>query len=165
MTINLNRKRYVFLAASLAAVLFSSSSFAQTQTKDTTTPQARKSLSNSVQATIPFEFVIGNRTFSAGSYTFQRVLGRPRSGDNLSILIVRGTDRGAYQAVVTAVAQGQAAQVSTKLMFKPVGGSFYLSEVWMAGDSYGNQLSQRGSDSEIQASAFAEPITLLADLR
>jgi hypothetical protein len=168
MTTNLNCPARVQLVVSLAAVLLSPSSFAQTQIKGAARPEARKSSHDGadyIQATIPFQFVVGNRTFPAGTYTFQRVLGRPMSVANISMLIVRGADPSTYQAVVTGIAQGGGPQANTRVMFKPVGSSFYLSEVWIAGESLGNQLSEHAPASELQASAPTEPITLLAELR
>ena len=90
-----------------------------------------------LEASVPFEFVVGNRAFPAGSYTFEMATGSPKASDQSGVLVVRSHDRGLYTAVATGVAADANAHVSHKLTFVRSGDRVFLSKVWRRGNLAG----------------------------
>jgi hypothetical protein len=90
-----------------------------------------------LEASVPFEFVVGNRSFPAGSYTFEMATGSPKTSDQSGVLVVRSHERGLYTAVATGVAADANAHVSPKLTFVRSGDRVFLSKVWRQGNPTG----------------------------
>lgn len=90
-----------------------------------------------MQATVPYEFVIGNRTLPAGSYVFEIATGSPKITDQAGVLIVHNYERRLYVAVATGVQNDSNAHVAPKLMFVRSGDRVYLSKVWRQGEIAG----------------------------
>ncbi|MGD0567308.1 MAG: hypothetical protein ABSA78_02790 [Candidatus Sulfotelmatobacter sp.] len=86
---------------------------------------------------VPFEFVVGNRTFPAGTYKFQSLLNSVAGKDSVEVLTVRSTEGQLYQAVVTDVAAISAGPSKPRLLFTRTGGRTFLSEVWEPGKPAG----------------------------
>src|SRR5258708_40145385 len=53
---------------------------------------------------VPFNFVAGNRTLPAATYTFEIATGMPSGRDRVAVLVVRNVKQRAYVAMVAAVA-------------------------------------------------------------
>lgn len=88
---------------------------------------------------VPFEFVVGNQTFPAGTYRFRSLLNSVPGRDTIDILEVRGTEGLVYQAIVTDVVGGEQSN-DLKLVFVRRGGRAFLSEVWEPGKAFGCRL-------------------------
>jgi len=115
--------------------------------------------------TVPFEFVVGNRTLPAGTYSFDMMLGSPSQADQIGILVVRSLDHAHYVAQVTDVAQTLEASEKATAIFHRRGGHMFLSEVREKGKVAGLQLRPTASETEsAQESEDQETITLLAAL-
>jgi hypothetical protein len=72
---------------------------------------------------VPFEFVVGGKTLSAGTYS----VGRLSPGIHPS-LIIDSKDNGAFALVLPIVPDGDSAG-RTELSFERVGGKYFLSKV------------------------------------
>jgi len=46
-----------------------------------------------LQASVPYEFVVGNRVFPAGTYVFEMATGSPKTTDQGGVLIVHNRER------------------------------------------------------------------------
>jgi hypothetical protein len=132
----------------LSSLVFAANAHAQTMT---------------FKARVPFPFVIGNQTLPAGNYQIQRLLGRPGEGDQIGMIVIRGTERGVYKAVVTELApQPDEPRGGSQLVFAKRAGQHYLSEVYVQGekDQHIPNVSQEpelvGSDASEQAVVLAE---------
>jgi len=132
----------------LSSLVFAANAHAQTMT---------------FKARVPFPFVIGNQTLPAGTYQIQRLLGRPGEGDQIGMIVIRGTERGLYKAVVTELApQPDEPSGGSQLVFANHAGQHYLSEVHLQGekDQHIPNVSQEreavGSDASEQAIVLAE---------
>jgi hypothetical protein len=77
--------------------------------------------SDRVVSKVPFEFVVGAKTFPAGTYTVSRL----SFGTNSS-LIIRSYDNG---AIVLPIGGDSVPGGSPKLSFEHVGGKYFLSKV------------------------------------
>ncbi len=141
-------------AVVLLALALASSAVAQT-----------RSIHSGFRANVPFDFAIGAQTFRAGTYQFQRPLGKPSAAAGVGMIAVRSVDGSAYKAVMTALARPSGDQpADTKIVFKKRGGQWQLFQVWMGGDAQAQQLPHvaQGSDAVL---ATNEPEVAIAELR
>ena len=99
--------------------------------------QAQNRRKVTVEAAVPFEFMVGDRTFPAGTYVFEMATGSPKSTDESGVLVIRNRDRRLYAAVETDVAHDQNAHVSPKIVFARSGDRAYLANVWHQGSAAG----------------------------
>ena len=117
------------------------------------------------RASVPFDFMIAGQTFPAGTYQFQRPLGKPSADAAVGMVAVRSVDGSSYKAVMTTLARPSGEQPKDcKLVFKKHGGQWQLAQVWIGGDAQGQQLPHaiQGADAVM---ASAEPEVAIAELR
>jgi hypothetical protein len=113
-----------------------------------------------LEASVPFEFVVGNRAFPAGNYIFEMATGSPKTSDQSAVLIVRGHERKLYAAVATGVTTDANAHIEPKLMFVRSGGRVFLSKVWRQGNSAGLSLHTTAEATEAEDLQESEVFTL-----
>jgi len=93
-----------------------------------------------VKASIPFDFVVGDRVMPAGEY----ILGPAGSlGQAITISSGDNTDIS-----LTFPCASSGPSKSTKLVFHTLAGRYFLSQVWVAG--YGQDRQLRVSKTEMQ---------------
>ena len=105
---------------------------------------------SSLTVRVPFEFVVGNRTFPAGTYKFRSLLNSVADHSNIEILEVRNVEGGFYSAMVTDVVT-EVERSHPRLVFAHVGGRAVLSEVWEAGKPVGCRIQKRRDDMQAEA--------------
>jgi hypothetical protein len=109
---------------------------------------------------VPFEFVVGNQTFPAGTYKFQSLLNSVAGKDTVDVLTVRSTEGRLYQAVVTDVV-GAGEPNKSRLVFTRSGGRTFLAEVWEPGKQAGCRLHNHNGQTQT-ADSEEDSVTLLA---
>jgi hypothetical protein len=145
----MNRKALPLFALLIALIgITASSSEAQTRRKIT------------LEASVPFEFVVGNRAFPAGHYVFEMATGSPKTSDQAGVLVVRGNERKHYAAVATGVTADANAHVKPKLMFVRSGDRMFLSKVWRQGDLAGLSVHTAPGATETEDWQESEVLTL-----
>ena len=78
--------------------------------------------SNGVQATVPFDFTVGNKLFPSGTYTI-----KPES-TNPNVIVIRSHDKPI--AALSLVHQdGNKSPNGGKLLFHKYGGQYFLTEI------------------------------------
>ena len=101
-----------------------------------------------VKATVPFEFVVGDRPYPAGEYSVQTI------GQNDITLRIDNTQ----EAKTSMVNSNTCAQLNpsdkTKLVFHKVGDNYFLYQIWTEGNSAGREFPM--SRIEIQISQNRE---------
>jgi len=112
-----------------------------------------------LEASVPFEFVVGNHTFPAGTYILEMATGSPKPSDHLGVLVVRGQGPTFYAAVATDVAADGNANLGHKLMFVRNGDRVYLSKVWRQGNGAGLSIHTT-PEAEAQEWEQSEVLTL-----
>jgi hypothetical protein len=74
---------------------------------------------------VPFPFQVAGRTFPAGYYAFEQVMGNT---DGVEVLVVRNLEnRQFYQAVATKVAKMDETQPASKIVFRHSGENLVLA--------------------------------------
>jgi hypothetical protein len=139
----MNRKAIPLIALLIVLIGATSSAFAQTHRKVT------------LQASVPFAFEVGNRSFPAGSYIFEMATGSPAVTDKSAVLVVRSSERKLYAAVATDITAMDAAPAAHKVEFVREGGRVYLAKVWHQGNAAGLNVhgaSGQGTEADSQES-------------
>lgn len=142
------------IVLSLVFATVSGSAFAQTHSSRT-----------GFRANVPFDFTIGAQTFPAGTYEFQRPLGKPSANSAVGMVAVRSLDGSSYRAVMTALARPSTSlRADTNLVFKKHAGQWQLFQVRIGDDALAHQLPHvlQGTDAVL---ASSEPEVAIAELR
>jgi hypothetical protein len=135
-------KTYFSLILVAAALLFASTAQAQ---------------AIHVKADIPFDFVVGDTVYPAGTYTIA-----PTSQSSNALLLDGGDARA---LVIPNHCSLSLPSKSTKLVFDRMGSSYFLSQVWVAGRSDGREFPK--SKAELQMAKNHTPsenVTVVAQL-
>jgi len=121
---------------------------------------AQTSHHSALTVKVPFEFVVGNRTFPAGTYKFESLNSAP-SNATIDYLMVRSMDgRHLYQAIVADVV-GSEEPSNPRLLFTRRGDRAFLSEVWAPGKQAGWGLHCRDGHTQSGVSGN-DNVTLIA---
>jgi hypothetical protein len=105
-----------------------------------------QSLAYRVRANIPFDFIVGNETLPAGDYYIYRT--RQYSSDNVLTI---STVEGRVLAVrLTNGVQTLTPKKEGVLIFKRYGNKHFLSQVWIAGSTFGRAFLQSRSERELE---------------
>ena len=110
-----------------------------------------------VNATIPFDFIVGKTTLPAGQYT---VLALGQRG-----LIVRSEDAKSAVIVLTMGVQAKSANSQPRLEFNRYGSSHFLSKVWSGYDNEGRAIHKSNQEREIALNQTSTSVTLTAQAR
>ena len=117
-----------------------------------------------VRADIPFNFAVGNKTLLAGTYD----IGTISSGDSKTLLL-KARDGNASMMLNSNAAEGLKPTNKTKLVFNQYGNQYFLSQIWVNGETRGRQLpkSSRGKEvgSELAQDRTRGPVEIVASLQ
>jgi len=106
---------------------------------------------NALVAEVPFEFVVGDKTLASGEYRLSTVT---NAADMLMINNAKSRDR----AIRLAIPIGQQnAATSARLVFHRYNNRYFLSEVWVSGDSVGRQLRKSAQERAMARELAAIP--------
>jgi hypothetical protein len=102
----------------------------------------------SIKATVPFDFIVGDRVYLAGEYTITPTL----SSDNV-LRITGGLDN--QKALLPSnTCRNTDPSAETKLIFRRMGGSYFLAQVWVEGRTAGREFPK--SQSEVRWAKYHE---------
>jgi hypothetical protein len=126
---------------------------------------AQASNHSALTVKVPFEFVVGNQTFPAGTYKFRSLLNSVPGKATIDVLEVRSTEGRLYRAIVTDVV-GSEEPSHPRVVFTRSGDRTFLAEVWELGRQAGCRLQSR-HDATQSAESENDKVTLIAsaDLR
>ena len=84
-----------------------------------------------VSATIPFNFVVGDRAYPAGDYAFTN------SG---VVLQINNAGQTGTQMLLSQSCERARPSETTKLVFQKMGDYYFLQQIWVEGNSSGREL-------------------------
>lgn len=93
-----------------------------------------------VQANVPFDFVVGDRTYPAGEYSLRSV-----TNDGAVIQLTNDVDA---RNVNSNSCRNATLATQTKLVFRKMGDEYFLYQVWTEGNLSGREFPR--SDTEIR---------------
>lgn len=96
-----------------------------------------------VNARVPFDFIVNGTTLPAGEYTVQSL-----SNDGKT-LFIRSKDLKDQTLVMSISCQSLNPSDKTKLVFHRYGNSYFLSRIWVAGNSSGHELLKSRGEIEM----------------
>jgi frataxin-like iron-binding protein CyaY len=112
----------------------------------------------SLSVTIPFAFAAAGKTLPAGDYYIRRTLDGAR-------VIVRIESKDGSTSVYAQTHDVQTRQIQdeSKLVFNKYGEQFYLSQVWAAGRSSGEELTRSSQERVLrhETAKFGKPETVM----
>ena len=88
-----------------------------------------------IKVSIPEAFVIRGKVFQAGDYKIKRT---DSTIDSPSLLLLQGEGQSVMFDTIAAISTTAAKE--TKLVFEKAGDRLILSEIWLKGDTVGNQV-------------------------
>ena len=109
-----------------------------------------------LQATVPFSFTVNRATMPAGRYSL-------RSVDNPGpALAIRNLDSNATNTVLSIAFASTKDASKTKLVFHRYGGQYFLSQIWIAGNSRGREIPPSAREKEMAKAYSMEQVILVA---
>jgi hypothetical protein len=118
-----------------------------------------------VSAQIPFDFVIGGKTLSAGRYSVST------DTQDHSALLVRNMESNSAAVRLSNPVQSQRSKNNARLVFHRYGQTYFLAEVWQGGDNAGWALRASKAERKLQqeqptiAQNRYETVELVASIR
>lgn len=110
------------------------------------TTSAQIDSSETIEANIPYAFVIGNKTLPAGKYTF-----KVSDDTNLNVFVVRSTDGRTAEFFQTQDVQANETPRRTELVFNKIGDTYFLSQIWLDGSKLGAELEKSKAEHQLEA--------------
>jgi len=105
-------------------------------------------------AQVPFDFVVAEKTLRSGEY---HVRALNQAGDAIAIKSVDGDQ----VLRLSSPRQRSDRQMNAKLVFHRYGNTYFLSQIWMAGESTGRELAktrgERAVERELKTIASNKP--------
>jgi hypothetical protein len=135
----------MFLMLCLLAGMGASTAWAQIDT-DTT-----------VEANIPYTFVVGSTTLPAGKY----IVRMPDSSEP-NVLEIRAAN--GHTAVAFETSDANQTPNKDGLVFNKIGDTYFLSQVWITGSASGNQLAKSKMEKRLEANGTQSQQTVVATI-
>jgi hypothetical protein len=121
---------------------------------------AAKAQQTNVKAFVPFDFVVGNRAYSAGEY----LLKSSRVSDSIIQIDNLKTPETTTVNVLSNACTSPLPSTETKLVFHRRGGEYFLSQVWIAGNDSGREFPRSQTERKLaQNHENAELVTVAAN--
>jgi hypothetical protein len=108
-----------------------------------------QSLSHNIQATIPFDFIVGDKKLPAGEYFIDRAV--PSSGDSILTISARNSLTNTYLS--TFAVQTLEPTRHGKLVFHRYGDHWFLFQIWPEGINTGREITTSKLQREIERKA------------
>ena len=98
---------------------------------------------NRLVAQVPFEFIVGDKTLASGEYKLSTVTG---AGD---ALLIKNADAGDAAIRITSPIGHKNTKTYARLVFHRYDNRYFLSQVWMSGESVGRELRKSAQERAI----------------
>lgn len=107
-----------------------------------------------VTATVPFNFVAGDRAYPAGDYSI--------TADGVVLQIANADKR---EMVLSQACESTKPPAQTELVFDSMGGTYFLRQIWVAGNSRGRELPRSHLEMQLaQNHEKAESVIVAANI-
>ena len=139
------KKQHVPFVLVLSLLLVAGSAFAQTI---------------SIKSNVPFSFNAAGKSMPAGQYSIKSI-----GTADTKTLVLQGSEPGAVMMLSSNSADKLAPSDATKLVFHVYGSEYFLSEVWVAGNSLGHQIPVTTRERELAKGNAPQDVDVIASLR
>jgi hypothetical protein len=110
--------------------------------------------STKVTATIPFNFVAGDRADPAGDYSF--------NNDGTVLRVANTQSASDAGNILSHACQKAEPPQSTKVVFSQMGGEYFLRQIWVSGNSWGRELPRSESEIRLAQNHVKSETTIVA---
>jgi hypothetical protein len=111
---------------------------------------AAQAQTTKVQASIPFDFVVGDHAYSAGEYTVKSL---SQGSAAIRVDSADGSEKG--MTLSNACQKGQPA-TETVLVFQRLGDNYFLYQVWTEGNTFGREFPKGKAEMQV-AKNYSKP--------
>ena len=108
-----------------------------------------------VKATVPFSFIVGRSTLSAGEYSLKTM-------SNGQVLALSNLDAKITELVLSNSCESLTAS-KTKLVFHRYGGRYFLSQIWTEGNNRGHEIPISRREEETARNSSMKQVVLVAE--
>ena len=136
-------KKQVLTLLGLGLMLASAAAYAQTV---------------NMKVNIPFKFVVRDATLPSGEYTIGTL------GMASNAISIRNSDQKAQSLVLSHRCESSTTSEQTKLVFHRYGDRYFLSQIWVAGDNAGRELTKSRQEVEVAQDYTMQNVLLVASL-
>ena len=118
---------------------------------------ASAQLEGRIKATIPFDFIVGDKVMPAGDYTIERV--QPSDGE---LILIRSDDNANHVIVDANGAYTANAPKDTELLFDRIGDKSFLRDLFLSGENTGCEILKSREERNLLRgrSVSAEAVTV-----
>lgn len=109
-----------------------------------------------LKATVPFSFIVNRATMPAGEYAVESV------DDQGRVLLIGDLNSKAKRLVVSNSCDSVAKATDTKLIFHRYGNRYFLSQVWVRGNSLGHEIPASAREKEVARDFSMQEVVLMA---
>jgi hypothetical protein len=100
-----------------------------------------------LEANVPFEFIVGKTTLPAGKYEIKGT--DDKTPGVLEIISVNGRKTVLFETEAANL-RDEESVTKTELVFNKIGDKYFLSQVWVEGDSSGSQLAKSKEEKALE---------------
>jgi hypothetical protein len=117
---------------------------------------ATQAQTTKVTATVPFNFIAGDRAYPAGDYLFS---------NSDAVLKISNTEQAKTEVTLSHACESATPSADTKLVFQSMGGNYFLRQIWVAGDSSGRELPRSHTQARLaQNHVKSESVIVAANI-
>ena len=102
-----------------------------------------------LKASVPFDFVVGEKTLPSGEYQVKAV--------NPTSVSIQSNDSSSSAIVLTSATQAGKILDVGKLVFNRYGDQYFLSKIWVPSSDTGRELRKSRLEREIAARSIEKP--------
>jgi hypothetical protein len=106
-----------------------------------------------VSSMIPFNFAVGDRAYTAGTYVFTQ---------DGALLRISDADQTPMDVVLSSPCSKLMPAEKTKLVFRRMGDYYFLEQVWVAGSQYGRSLPKSHMETRLAQNHPQEELVIVA---
>lgn len=108
-----------------------------------------------LEARIPFDFVVGNQTLAAGDYTV-------KGGDGAGSIMIKSTEQGSASFALADSVVARKTPAEGRLVFNKYGDRYFLATVWEPGNDIGRSLRMSKREKEMASRVVKDGAVVVA---
>jgi hypothetical protein len=112
-----------------------------------------------VNANVPFAFIVNGTTKPAGEYSVESL------DSDGKVLVIGNRTSGAKSLVLATSCRALKSADQTELIFRRYGNSYFLKQIWVAGNDVGHEIPPTARERELAKDLSVKEVALMAAKR
>ena len=117
---------------------------------------AARAQTTNVNAKIPFDFIVGNQTYSSGEYSVKSM------SQGSSAIRIDNADESEKGIALANVCRSAGAADATTLVFQRLGDNYFLYQVWTGGSNTGRQFPMTKTQTRLAKNDSKPELVIVA---